>query len=83
VIKVIQGEGELEWQKEWNASTKKEITKSFFPVIGDWKSKRLQMGIKLSTLVTGHRTMRSYYHRFKIIDDLECVCKLGPQTTDH
>ena len=83
VIKVIKEEGEQEWQKEWNASTKGEIIKSFFPVIGDKESKRLQMGIKLSTLVTGHGTLRSYYHRFKIIDDPECVCKMGPQTTDH
>jgi hypothetical protein len=44
VINVIQDEGELEWQNEWNASTKGEITKTFFPVIGDRKSKRLQMG---------------------------------------
>ena len=82
-MKVIQEEGELEWQKEWNASTKGEITKSFFPVTGDRKSKRLQMGTKLSTLVTGHGTLRSYYHIFKIIDDPECVCKMGPQTVDH
>jgi hypothetical protein len=81
VIKVIQEGGELQWQKEWNASTKGDITKSFFPVIRDWKSKRLQMGIKLSTLVTGHGTLRSYYHRFKIIDDPKCACKKGPQTT--
>ena len=83
VIKVIQEEGELEWQKEWNVSTKGKITKSFFLVIGDWKLKRLQMGIKLPTLVTGHGTLRLYYHRFKIIDDPECVYKMGPQTTDH
>jgi hypothetical protein len=81
VIRVIQEVGELEWQNEWNASNKGEITKSFFPVIGDRKSKRLQMGIKLSTLVTEHGILRSYYHRFKIIDDLECVCKMEPQTT--
>jgi len=39
VIKRIQEVGELEWQKEWNASTKGEITKSFFPDVGDRKSK--------------------------------------------
>jgi hypothetical protein len=83
VIKVIQEEGELEWQKERNASTKGEITKSFFPVIGDRKSKRMQMGTKLSTLVTGHGTLRSYYLRFKIRDDPKCVCKRGPQTADR
>jgi hypothetical protein len=80
---VIQEESELEWQKEWNASTKGQITKSFFLVTEDRKSKRLQMGIKFSTLVTAHGTLRSYYHRIKIIDDPKCVCKRGPQTTDH
>ena len=47
VIKRIQEEGELEWQKEWNASTKRENTKSFFPDVGDRKTKRLKMNIKL------------------------------------
>jgi len=83
VIKVIQEKGELQWQQEWNVSTKGETTKSFFPNIGERKSKRLQMGINLSTIVTGHGTARSYYHRFKIKDDPECVCRMGPQTTDH
>jgi hypothetical protein len=30
VIKVIQEKGELQWQQEWNVSTKGETTKSFF-----------------------------------------------------
>jgi ribonuclease HI len=33
VIKAIQEKGELLWQSEWNASTKGELTKSFFPDI--------------------------------------------------
>ena len=41
------------------------------------------MGINLSTIITGHGTLRTYYHRFKIIDDPKSVCKMGPQTTDH
>ena len=81
VIKVIQREGQLEWQKERNASTKEEITNLFFSVIGDRKEKILQMGIKTSTLLTGHGTLRSYFHRFKIIDSPEWLCKMGPQTT--
>jgi hypothetical protein len=80
MIREIRDEGKLEWQKEWNASTKGKITKAFFPVI-DRKSKKLQMNIKLSTIVTGHGTLRAYYHRFKIINDPACVCKMGPQTT--
>jgi hypothetical protein len=41
------------------------------------------MGIKLSTIVTGHGTLRAYYYRFKIIDDPKCVRKMGPQTSNH
>ena len=57
--------------------------KSFLPDIGERKSKRLQIGINLSTMVTGHGPLRSYDYRFKIKDGPECVCSLGPQTTDH
>jgi hypothetical protein len=56
VIKEIKEKGEKQWLQEWNDSTKGETTKSFFPNIGERKSKRLQMGIDLSTIVTGHRT---------------------------
>jgi len=41
------------------------------------------MGVNLATMVTGHGTLRSYYLRFKIKDDPECVCRMGPQTTTH
>ena len=41
------------------------------------------MGIKLSTIVTGHGTLRAYYYRFKIKDDPRCVCGMGPQTADN
>ena len=41
------------------------------------------MGINLSTIVTGHGTLRSYYYRFKIKDDPTCVCRMGPQNSDH
>ena len=71
----------LQWQTR--ASTKGEITKSFFPITKDRISKSLHKGINLSTIITGHGTLRSYYHRFKIINDPKCVCEMSPQTTDH
>ena len=82
VIRELKEDGEQEWQSEWDASTKGTITKSFVSIIRDRPSKRLQMGIKQS-IVTGHCTLRSYYYRFKIIDDLKCICNMGPQTLDH
>ena len=83
MIRELKEEGAEEWQREWNASTKGAITKSFLPTIGDRLTQRLQMNTKQSTIVSGHHgTVRSYYHRFKITDDPTCVCKKGPQTSD-
>jgi ribonuclease HI len=74
VIRELNEEGVQEWQRERDASAKGAITKTFFALIRDRLSKSLQMGIKQSTIVTGHATLRSYYHRFKIINDPKCVC---------
>ena len=41
------------------------------------------MCINFSTIVTRHGKLRTYFHRFKIIEDLTCLCKMSPQTTDH
>jgi len=83
VIGELKEEGAEERQSDRDASTKGAITKSFFPTIRDRLTQRLQMNIKQSTIVTGHGTSRSYYHRFKIVDDPTCVCKMGPQNSDH
>ena len=29
------------------------------------------------------RKLRSYFHRFKIIEDPTCLCDMRPQTADH
>jgi len=41
------------------------------------------MCINFSTIITGHGKLRTYFHRFKIIDDPACLCKISPQTIDH
>ena len=46
VIVELKEEGEQEWQSEWDASTKGAMTKSFFLIIRDRLSKRLQIGMK-------------------------------------
>jgi hypothetical protein len=62
-------------QREWNASTEGELTKTFFPTVKDRISKRLKMCKNLSAIVTGHGKLRSYFYRFRIIDDPMCCCK--------
>jgi hypothetical protein len=70
------------WHSEWDASNKGGLTRTFFPVLKDRILKRLQMCINIPTIVTRHSIMRSYFHRFKFIEDLTCLCKKSPQTTD-
>jgi hypothetical protein len=48
---------------------------------------RLAVSLKLSpnvtTIMTGHRNIRSYLHRLKIIGSPECPRNHGIQTVDH
>jgi hypothetical protein len=34
-------------------------------------------------MVTGHGNIKSYLHKYKIIDSPMCSCKSGEQTIDH
>jgi ribonuclease HI len=69
----LKEKGVQVWQSEWDASNKGELTKTFFPSVKDRLSKKLQMCINLSTTVTGHGKLRSYFHRFKITEDPTCL----------
>jgi len=75
--------GLQKWQSEWDNTNKGALTKTFFPTIKDRLTKRLQMNLNLSTVVTGHGKLRSYLCRFKITDDPTCPCQMGPQSTEH
>jgi len=71
------------WQSEWDKTTKGQITRDFFPVIQD----RLKIKIKVTpiftTMTTGHGNIKSYLHRFKIIESPTCPCRTTEQTIDH
>jgi hypothetical protein len=82
VTSELKEKGVQTWQSEWDASNMGELTKTFFPIVKDGISKRLQMCINFST-ITGHGKLRTYFRRFKMSDDPTCLCKMSPQTTDH
>jgi hypothetical protein len=83
VTRELKGLGLHKWQSEWDNTNKGAVTKTFFPTIKDILTKRLQLNLNLSTIVTGHGKLRSYLHRFKIIDDPACPCQMGPQSNEH
>jgi hypothetical protein len=72
-----------QWEWEWDPTTKGEITKEYFPVVADRLSMNINITPNLTTIVTGHGNIRSYFHRFKIIDTPTCACGSSDQTTDH
>jgi hypothetical protein len=70
-------------QQQWDLTTKGAITKEYFLVINE----RLKMNIKntqnLTTMVTGHGNIRSYLHRFRVINSPTCACGNNHQTIHH
>jgi hypothetical protein len=43
----------------------------------------LPLTSSVTTLLTGHGKMRSYFHRFKILDNPTCPCGAEQQNVDH
>ena len=71
------------WQREWDLTTKSAITKEYFPVIADRLSMNINITTNLTIIITGHGNIRSYIHRFKIMDTPTCACGSSDQTMEH
>ena len=62
------------WQREWYTTTKGRITKDCFPKIVERLHTKIHLTQNFTTMVTGHGNIKSYLHRFKIIDAPNCPC---------
>ena len=84
---VVKSELEIlsvkKWQREWDQSSKGQITKQFFPDIAARLNMKLNLTYNFTLMVTGHGNINSYLHRFKISDTPSCPCGPQDQTTDH
>jgi ribonuclease HI len=49
------------WQREWDLTTKGEITKDYFPVVADRLNMNINITPNFTTIVTGHGNIRSYF----------------------
>jgi hypothetical protein len=68
---VISELGEISvetWQREWNQTTKGKITKEYFLIVADRLSIKINVTHTFTSMVTGHGNIRSYLHRFKILE---------------
>jgi hypothetical protein len=71
-------------QEQWTSSTKGALSKLFFPHIKERLKITLPISAEFTAMVTGHGLTRSYLHRFKIIPNSTCPCRLKEeQTINH
>jgi hypothetical protein len=83
---VISELGEIsveKWQREWNQTTKGKITKEYFPVVDDRLNMKINITHNFTFMVTGHGNIKSYLHRFKMLETPTCLCGTKDQTIDN
>jgi hypothetical protein len=71
------------WQREWDQTTKGQITKEYLPILADRLIMKINITHNFTTMVTGHRNIRSYFHRFKTLETPTFPCGTKDQTIDH
>jgi len=57
--------------------------KQFSPNVQDRLKMKINVTRNFTTMVTGHRENRAYFHHFKITEQATCPCNNGDQTIDH
>jgi len=71
------------WQREWDTTTKGRITKDYYPKVAERLHKKIHLTQNFTTMVTVHGNIKSYLHRFKIIDSPNDPCGNDNQTTER
>jgi len=71
------------WQRDWNHTTKRSITKVYLPNVTERLNMKLSINRSLTTMMTGHGNIKAYLHRFKLIDSATCPFGDNDQTTDY
>jgi ribonuclease HI len=82
VLNELRGISVEKWQREWDQTTKGEITGEYFPVVAARLKMKINITQNFTTMVTGHGNIRSCLHHFKIIET-PCPCSTTDQTIDH
>jgi len=71
------------WQKEWETIKKGSTKKEFFPTVAESLESKRNFTQNLTTIVTGHGNIKSYLHRFRIIEAQDSPYGNGNQTVEH
>ena len=82
-IGTIKEEGLTRWQEEWTSTSKGTVCRTFFPSVRQRIKQKIKMTAPFAAMVTGHGILKSYLHRFRIVNDPTCSCLQEAQTVDH
>jgi hypothetical protein len=83
VLRELEEISDTQWEREWRLTPKGEVTKSFFPTVKERLKVNVSLTSNVTTLLTGHGKLRSYFHRFKVLGKPTCPCGAGQQNVDH
>ena len=83
LIRELRTESKEIWQNEWQSTSKGAETKQYFPSVSQRLSTNLPISPNLTSMLTGHGKMKTYFSRFHIQEDATCCCNGEPQTVDH
>jgi hypothetical protein len=70
------------WQEQWTNTLKGTVTKAFFPSVRNRLRWKIPIFPEFVTVITGHGKLKSYLHRFGLINNPMCPCG-EEQTMDH
>jgi hypothetical protein len=79
----LSDQSATKWQEEWDHTTKGAITKTFFTKILDRLKLKINLTPNFTTIITGHGNIKTYLHKYKIIESPMSSCGEGEQTIDH
>jgi len=71
------------WQSEWDHTAKGKLTKDYLPRVAERLNMKKNLTQNFTTMVTGHGNIKTYLHRFKIIETPTCPYGNKDQSTDH
>ena len=83
IQKDLEGISLEHWQRDWETTNKGGITREYFPEIRERLHTKINLTQNFTTMVTEHGNIKSYLHRFEIIDTPNCPRGNGNQTTEH
>ena len=71
------------WQEQWTSSTKGAVSKLFFTYTHERMKTMLPISTEFTAMITGHGLIGWYLHRFHVIPNSTCPCRLEEKQTNN